>query len=58
MKDHEICQDAEKLNKCYDLTSKKINCEAKIIKHYSSMVEDVAHEVITLLSRHMKYLCS
>ena len=58
MKDHQICQDAEKLNKCYDLTSKKINCEAKIIEHYSRMVEDVAHKVISLLTSHMKYLCS
>ena len=58
MTDHQICQDAEELNKCYDLTSKKLNCEAKIIKHYSRMVEDVAHKVISLLSSHMKYLGS
>ena len=57
-KDRRICEDAEKLNTCYDLYSKSINCKAKIIQHFASMVENVAQRVLQLLITHMKSLCT
>lgn len=57
-KDRRICEDAEKLNKCYELHSKSINCKAKIIKHFASMVEGVAQRVIHLLTKYMQSLCT
>ncbi|KAL9970668.1 hypothetical protein ACROYT_G023078 [Oculina patagonica] len=58
IKDHgQFCKDAEKLNKCYDLYSKSINCNAKIIQEYASMVEGVAHRVVEIVESHMKSLC-
>ena len=57
-KDHQLCQDAEKLNSCYDLYSKSINCKAKIIQHFVSVVETVAHRVLQLLAKDMKSLCT
>ena len=56
VKDRKMCEDAEKLNKCYDLRSKSIKCNAKIIQNYASMVEDVAHSVVQLVQTHMKSL--
>ncbi|KAL9962629.1 hypothetical protein ACROYT_G031749 [Oculina patagonica] len=57
-KDHgKQCEDAEELNKCYNFYSKSINCNAKIIQEYASMVEGVAHRVIQLVESHMKSLC-
>ena len=56
-KDRQICEDAEKLNKCYDLYSKSINCKAKIIQHFASIVEGVAERVLQLLIKYMKSLC-
>ena len=57
-KDHQICKDAGKLNSCYDLYSKSINCKAKIIQHFVSVVENVAQSVIHLLTKDMKSLCT
>lgn len=57
-KDHRICEDAEKLNTCYDLYSKSINCKAKIIEHFASMVENVAQRVLHLLITYRKSLCT
>lgn len=56
-KDRQVCEDAEKLNKCYDLYSNNINCKAKIIEHFASMVEGVAQRVLHLLLKYMKSLC-
>ena len=58
VKDRKMCEDAEKLNKCYDLSSKSIKCNAKIIQNYASMVEDVAQSVVQLVQNHMKSLCN
>ena len=57
-KDRQICEDAGKLNTCYDLYSKSINCKAKIIQHFSNMVENVAQRVLHLLNKYMKSLCT
>ena len=57
-KDHQICKDAGKLNSCYDLYSKSINCKAKIIQHFVSVVENVAQSVIHLMTKDMKSLCT
>ncbi|KAL9984203.1 hypothetical protein ACROYT_G006474 [Oculina patagonica] len=58
VKDHgQMCKDAEKLNKCYDLYSKSINCNAKIIQEYASMVEGAAHRVVEIMQSHMQTLC-
>ncbi|KAL9984205.1 hypothetical protein ACROYT_G006476 [Oculina patagonica] len=57
-KDHgKTCEDGEKLNKCYDLYSKSINCNAKIIQEYASMVEPVGHRCLQMVENHMKSLC-
>ena len=56
-KDHQICKDAGKLNACYDLYSKSINCKAKIIQHFVSVVENVAQRVLHLI-KDMKSLCT
>jgi len=57
-KDHQICEDAGKLNTCYDLYSSSINCKAKIIQHFASIVENVAQRVLHLLMTYMKSLCT
>ena len=57
-KDHQICEDAGKVNTCYDLYSSSINCKAKIIQHFASIVENVAQRVIHLLMTYMKSLCT
>lgn len=57
VRDHKMCEDFEKVNKCYDLYSRSIGCKSKIIQHYASMVEDVAHRVVQLMQNHMKFLC-
>jgi len=57
-KDHQICEDAGRLNTCYNLYSRSINCKAKIIKHFVSMVENVAQRVLHLLIKYMKALCT
>ena len=57
-KDHQICEDAGELNTCYDFYSTSINCKAKIIQHFASMVESVAQRVLHLLMKYMKYLCT
>ena len=57
-RDNQICEDAGKLNSCYDLYSKSINCKAKIIQHYVSVVENVAQRVLHLLLKYMKSLCT
>ena len=57
-KDHHICEDAAKVNKCYDLYSKSINCKAKVIQHFVSVVENVAQRVLHLLLMYMKSLCT
>ncbi|KAJ7379085.1 hypothetical protein OS493_018882 [Desmophyllum pertusum] len=58
MKDRQFCGDAEKLNKCYDLYSSNIKCQAKIIKDFAHMVQDVAQSVLRLLSGYLKSLCT
>ncbi len=57
VKDHQMCEHGDELNKCYDSYSKSINCNAKIIQEYASMVEDVAHRVVQLVQSHMQSLC-
>ena len=57
-KDPQMCEDLEKFNKCYDLYSKAVSCKAKIIEHYASMVEDVAHRVLQLAQNYMTSLCN
>ncbi|XP_078357352.1 uncharacterized protein LOC144642245 [Oculina patagonica] len=52
----QMCEDGEKLNKCYDLYSKSINCNAKIIQEYASMVEGVAQRVVEIMRSHMQSL--
>ncbi len=52
-----MCEDGDKLNKCHDLYSKSINCNAKIIQDYASMVEPGAHRVVQLVQSHMQSLC-
>ena len=58
VKDHQICKDAVKVNTCYDLYSKSINCKAKIIQHFVKVVENVAQRVLHLLIKDMKSLCA
>ena len=48
VKYRKMCEDVEKFNKCYDSYSKSINCNAKIIQNYASMVEGVVHSIYQL----------
>ncbi|KAL9984204.1 hypothetical protein ACROYT_G006475 [Oculina patagonica] len=57
VKDHELCKNVEKFNTCYDLYNKSINCNAKIIQDYASMVEPAAHRVVQLVQSQMQSLC-
>ena len=58
VKDRKMCEDAEKLNKCYDSYSKSINCNAKIIRNYATMVEGVGDSVVQLMENYMKSQCN
>lgn len=55
-KDHQICEDVGKLSTCYDSYSRNINCEAKIIQYFVSVVENVAQRVLDIFND-MKSFC-
>ena len=42
--------DIGKLSTCYDSYSKNINCKAKIIQYFVSVVENVAQRVLDLFN--------
>lgn len=44
--DHRFCNDASKWISCYKETAQKYDCKAKIIEHFTKMLEVVGNRII------------